>query len=161
MRRDRGLMRYTNVIIATLVGLLGFAEAGVAQEARLAPGARIRFRIGTSDTLHVAELSRGSADSLILQSCQTCSRLSYVRTEVNQLAVFRPLNRGDRIIVGLGIGAAIGAGIGYLSSRNCRTYERCDLAFLAVPVDAILGGIFGGMAGFISAYRWDPITPGS
>lgn len=143
------------VICAALLCIAFSAAGGQEQEPR--PGANIRFRVGMSDSLHVAQLGLLTRDSLALERCSTCNRLRYSRAEINDLAVFRPVNRGDRFIGGLAIGAVIGAGLGYLSSRSCRTYERCDLAALAIPMGAIFGGLFGGVTGFISAYRWEPV----
>ena len=143
-------------VISAAVLCIAFSAVG-GQEQEPQPGAQIRFRIGARDSLHVAQLGLLTRDSLALERCLTCNRLRYSRAEINDLAVFRPVNRGDRFIGGLAIGAVIGGGLGYLSSRGCRTYEKCDLAALAVPLGAIFGGLFGGVIGFIGAYRWEPV----
>ena len=53
----------------------------------------------------------------------------------------------------------MGGGLGYLSSRNCRTYDKCDTAGFAIPLGGVFGGLFGGTIGFISAYKWEPVRP--
>ena len=146
-----------HVILAAVL-CIAFSSVG-GQEWEPQPGANIRFRIGPSDSLHVAQLGLLTRDSLALERCLTCNRLRYTRAEINDLAVFRPVNRGDRLIGGFAIGAVIGAGLGYLSARSCRTYERCDLAALNLPLGAISGGLLGMAIGLISAYRWEPVGP--
>jgi len=134
-------------------------SGAAAQESVLRQGSLIRFRVPPQDSLHIADLDRLTADSLVLERCETCSRLRFSRAEVAHLEVFGPVNRGDRFLAGLGLGALIGGGLGYLNVATCKGYaDACELAVLAVPFGAIAGGILGAGFGFMTGYRWKPVT---
>ena len=141
------------------VALVLLANAAGAQTDGVEPGDRVRFRVGQSESFHVATVARLTADSLSLESCTTCMRLAYGRDEVNHLHVFRIRDRGGRALLGVLLGAAAGGVIGLFISRSCRGYvDACELSVLAIPGGALLGGILGGIVGFLTGYTWQPVA---
>jgi hypothetical protein len=154
----RAFTRAWHALLLVISFCVAFSGAA-AQENGPRQGSLIRFRVPPQDSLHVADLARITADSLVLERCETCSRLLFSRAEVNHLEVFVTTNRGDRLIAGFGIGGLIGGGLGYLSARTCKgNADACELSFLAVPFGAIAGAILGAGVGFITAYKWEPVT---
>jgi hypothetical protein len=143
-------------------GFLIFALARTmhAQTSGVEPGDRVRFLTPSSKTFNIATVARLTLDSLALQSCPSCVRLVYPRSEVTHLDVYRVSNRGGRALTGLGLGALIGGVLGYVSARSCSGgADRCELSGLAIPAGALLGGIFGAITGFLTGYSWQPVTP--
>ena len=131
-----------------------------AQESGVEPGDRVRFRTQSSNTFNIATVARLTADSLALQSCLSCVRLVYPRSEVTHLDVYRVSNRGGRAFAGLGLGALIGGILGYVSARSCTGgADRCELSGLAIPAGVLLGGFFGAITGFLTGYGWQSVTP--
>jgi hypothetical protein len=132
-----------------------------AQDLLLHPGARIRFGIDTTRALHVADLGQATRDSLLLRDCQTCSRLSYSRLEVNRLAVFRRVPAGMRMVSGFGFGGVAGLALGLIAARTCHGVgDECDGSIVVVPALGLLGGLVGVLAGYLTAYSWDPVPGG-
>lgn len=150
--------RITGHLMSAILFCTAFSSTG-AQQSYVKEGATIRFQTDSSQYTHTGQLAHLTSDSLFLQRCVTCVRLTYSRTEVSHLAVLRPEGRGTRFLAGLLIGSLVGGGLGYLSASNCGGGEKCDLAGLAVPFGAIFGGLFGGAVGVFSAYKWQPIAP--
>lgn len=145
------------------VVLLLLTKTVDAQTEGVDPGDKVRFLTPLSESFHVATVARITTDTLFLESCTTCERLVYARAEVNHLDVFRIRERGDRALIGTLIGAVVGGVIGLFISKSCRGYvDACELSVLAIPGGALLGGFFGGIAGFLSGYTWQPVaTDGS
>ena len=130
-----------------------------AQSGSVEPGARIRFAIGGTDFLHEATLARIGADSLFLQKCTTCERLTYSRSEVNRLAVFRKSGAGSRAVTGFGIGGLVGLALGGIAMATCHGVgDACDGALVALPFEGLAGGLIGSLAGYLTGYKWLPIT---
>src|SRR6267143_4244015 len=116
----------------------------------IAPGATIRFVVGTDSSLRVGHLSKLTADSLIINRCANCDRLRYGTREISRLEVLRGSSRGKHFAVGLGIGALAGviiAGINY--ARPCHALDTDVCAFrvfgffYGLPLGALIGGIIG------------------
>jgi hypothetical protein len=149
--------------LPVVVVLLLLANAVNAQTDGVDPGDKVRFRTAPSESFHGATVARITKDSLFLESCTTCERLVYARADVNHLDVFRIRDRGDRALLGILIGAVAGGVIGLFISKSCRgNVDACELSVLAIPGGALLGGFFGGIAGFLSGYSWQPVaTDGS
>ena len=146
-------------IFLLVIALDMTSSAVAAQDPRLQAGATIRFGTGTSDTLYVGQLARATADSLFLQRCVTCGRLTYSRIEVNRLAVFHPAHRGLRFLSGFGYGGLAGLGLGLLAAKSCHGIgDECDGGILLIPIGGLLGGLVGGLIGYLTANSWDPIT---
>lgn len=144
-----------------VIFVFGAFSGAAAQENGPRRGALIRFRVPPQEALHVADLGRITADSLILERCATCDRLLFSRAEVDQLAVFVTTNRGDRLIAGLGLGALAGGALGYLSAATCKgNADACELSILAVPFGAIAGAFLGAGIGFMTGYKWKPVAAG-
>src|ERR1700693_4885448 len=74
----------------------------------IAPGATIRFVVGTDSRLIVGHLSHLTADSLIIERCANCDRLRYGTLEISRLEVLRGSSRGKHFAVGLAVGALAG-----------------------------------------------------
>lgn len=124
-------------------------------------GASIRFQIFGDSLFRSGFLSRFTQDSLIVERCPTCyGRLAYGRTELTRLDVSRRLPGGSRALSGFAIGGAAGLGLGYISTVNCKGGDKCDGAIVAIPFLGILGGLIGAAAGYLSAYKWEPVSLG-
>jgi hypothetical protein len=143
--------------IALSVLLLAPIPAG-GQSVLLPPGSTVRFRIHPADPPHQATLETLTADSLILQRCETCTGLRFARTQVSHLELLRDRPAGPRLAAGFGIGGLIGLGLGALAANSCHGIgDTCDGSVLAVPLLGILGAMIGALAGFLTAYKWVPI----
>ena len=141
------------VLIFVLAKPIGAQTGGVES------GDRVRFRTGASKSFHVASVARMTPDSLALESCATCDRLVYARSELDHLDVYRVRNRGERTLLGIFLGALIGGTVGWLMSRSCDGYvDACELSVLLIPEVALVGGLFGGIAGFLTGYAWQPVS---
>jgi hypothetical protein len=138
--------------------LVSTASWGGAQSGGVKRGDRIRFSIGAPDSLHVAVLDRLTSDSLFLKSCPTCDRLLYSRAEAGRLAVFRKSGGGMRAISGFGIGGLVGLVVAGLAAANCHGGDRCDGGIVAIPFIGLAGGLVGAIGGYLSGYKWQPIT---
>ncbi len=146
-------------IFLLLIALGSTSSRAAAQDPRLRPGATIRFGTDTSDALHVGQLALATADSLFLQRCVTCGRLTYSRIEINRLAVFHPAHRGLRFLTGFGYGGLAGLGLGLLAAISCHGIgDECDGGIILIPFGGLLGGLVGGLIGYLTAYSWDPIA---
>jgi hypothetical protein len=130
----------------------------------IAPGATIRFVVGTDSRLSVGHLSRLTADSLIIDRCTNCDRLRYGTREISRLEVLRGSSRGKHFAVGLGIGALAGviiAGLNY--ARPCHALLDTDVCgfrafgfFYGPPIGALIGGIIG--SSLPTRMRWEPVA---
>jgi len=147
-------------VSAMAAAILCAAVSGVgAQEAVLRPGDKVRFHTDARQAFYFGELGRLTSDSLIMERCESCVSLSYGRSYVHDLAVFRISNRGDRFLTGLFIGGLVGGGLGAISANSCKgTADVCELSGLAIPFGAIAGALVGSAIGFMTGYRWVPIT---
>lgn len=133
---------------------------GAQATSSAAPGSKVRFWIVAGGSVHTAQLERLTPDSLILQSCATCTTLRYARTDVNHIEVFHQLPSGMRTLTGYGYGSLIGLVAGVIAASTChKVGDGCDGGIVLVPVGAILGGLIGGLAGYLGSYTWDPVTP--
>ena len=126
----------------------------------IAPGATIRFVVGTDSSLRVGHLSNLTADSLIIAQCTNCDRLRYGTREISRLEVLRGSSRGKHFAVGLGIGALTGVIIAGLSyAQACHT-DVCGLRALGFyyfpPFGALIGGIIG--VSLPTRMRWEPVA---
>lgn len=129
----------------------------------IAPGATIRFVVGTDSRLIVGHLSNLTADSLIIDRCTNCDRLRYGTREISRLEVLRGSSRGKHFAVGLGIGALAGviiAGLNY--ARPCHALDTDVCGFRAFgfiygpPFGALIGGIIG--VSLPTRMRWEPVA---
>jgi len=129
----------------------------------IAPGATIRFVVGTDSSLRVGHLSKLTRDSLIVDRCPNCDRLRYGTREISRLEVLRGSSRGKHFAVGLGIGALAGAiiaGINY--ARPCHALDTDVCGFRAFgfvfgpPIGALIGGIIG--ASLPTRMWWEPVA---
>ena len=148
----------TILMITACVICAAVATPVAAQETVVKPGATVRFRIASGDSARAGQLGALTVDSLVLDSCGNCSRLLYSRAEIKTLEVMHPTVSGDRIISGVLIGGAFGGGLGYVSARSCKgNIDACELSALAIPFGAIAGAVLGGVAAWLSSYKWEPV----
>lgn len=121
-------------------------------------GSQVRFWVVAGGSVHTAQLERLTPDSLILESCATCTILRYARADVNHIEVFHRLPSGMRTVQGFGYGGLIGLVAGVIGASTCHKIgDGCDGAILLVPVGGILGGLIGAIAGHLSSYKWEPV----
>jgi hypothetical protein len=126
----------------------------------IAPGATIRFVVGTDSSLRVGHLSKLTADSLIIDQCTNCDRLRYATREIGRLEVLRGSSRGRHFAVGLGAGALAGVISATVDNAlPCHT-DVCDLRLLGFIVGPPIGALIGGIIGIAlpTHQRWEPVA---
>ena len=126
----------------------------------IAPGATIRFVVGTDSRLIVGHLSNLTADSLIIDRCANCDRLRYGTSEVSHLEVLRGSSRGRHFAVGLGVGALAGLIAAVFNSAQACHTDVCDLRDLGFLYGPPLGALIGGIIGIAlpTGQRWEPVA---
>jgi hypothetical protein len=155
------------LVSMTVVACSGWhpVETGIpivraAAPATIAPGATIRFVVGTDSRLIVGHLNKLSADSLIIDRCEKCDRLRYGTCEISRLEVLRGSSRGRHFGIGLLFGAFAGliAAV-FENAQPCHT-DACGLRMLAFyfypPFGALIGGIIG--VSLPTGERWEPVS---
>jgi hypothetical protein len=126
----------------------------------IAPGATIRFVVGTDSRLIVGQLGNLTADSLIITQCTNFDRLRYGTREISRLEVLRGSSRGRHFAHGLVFGALAGliAAV-FENAQPCHT-DVCDLRVLGFftlpPFGALIGGIIG--VALPTGERWEPVA---
>jgi hypothetical protein len=129
----------------------------------IAPGATVRFVVGTDSLPIVGHLGKLTADSLIIQPCPNCDRLRYGTREISRLEVLRGSSRGRHFGHGLVFGALAGLSIAVLdNARPCHALDTdvCGFRvldfFVGPPFGALIGGIIG--VSLPTGERWEPIA---
>jgi len=131
---------------------------GAQTESPPVAGSQVRFWLVAGGTIHTAQLEQLTPDSLLLQSCATCTTLRYARADVSSIEVFHQLPSGMRTVQGFGWGGLIGLVAGVIGASTCNKLgDGCDGAILLVPAGAILGGLIGSLAAYLSSYKWEPV----
>ena len=138
----------------------GIAVVRAVAPSTIAPGATIRFVVGTDSRLIVGHLRNLNADSLIIDRCTNCDRLRYGTREISRLEVLRGSSRGRYFAHGLVLGALAGLIAAVLVNvQPCHT-DVCDLRLLAFfagpPFGALIGGIIG--VSLPTGQRWEPVA---
>ena len=126
----------------------------------IAPGATIRFVVGTDSLVRLAHLSKLTADSLIIDRCTNCDRLRYGTREISRLEVLRGSSRGRHFAHGLVFGALAGFVAAVLvNAQPCHT-DVCDLRLLDFYALPPFGALIGGIIGTIlpTSERWEPVA---
>jgi hypothetical protein len=141
-----------------LCGLSARAQSS-AQPVGIERGATVRFQIPGDSSFRSGVLTRLTQDSLIVERCPTCyGRLDYGRAELTRLDVSKRTDGGSRAVTGVAIGAGAGRALGYLLAVSCKGGDRCDAGIVEIPFLGIFGGLVGGAAGYLSAYKWEPVS---
>jgi hypothetical protein len=126
----------------------------------IAPGATIRFVVGTDTLLRLAHLSKLTADSLVVDQCTGCDRLRYGTGELSRLEVLRASSRRRHFAIGLGAGALAGViGATVDNALPCHT-DVCDLRLLGFIYGPAIGALIGGIIGIAlpTGQRWEPVA---
>lgn len=156
-RKKVSSRNFVSLAAVTLAAVMCVTSSG-AQTTVVKPGSTIRFRLGADDPYHVARLSRLTADSLILEHCETCfGSLRFGREQVLRLDVSRRVTSSARIGWGALIGGVAGAGVGAVASATCHGGPKCVMAGEEGPFLFLLGAALGGIAAYITSYIWDPV----
>jgi hypothetical protein len=138
----------------------GIPPGGAVAPSTIAPGATIRFVVGTDSRLIVGHLSNLTPDSLIIERCTNCDRLRYGTREISRLEVLRGSSRGRHFAVGLLFGAFAGLIAAVLNSAQACHTDVCglrDLGFIiGPPFGALIGGIIG--VSLPTGERWEPVA---
>jgi len=163
--RTMSVALFVSMTVVACSGGAPPAETGIpvgraVAPSTIAPGATIRFVVGTDSLLRLAHLSNLTADSLIIDQCTNCDRLRYGTREISHLEVLRGSSRGKHFAAGLVVGAFAGLIAAVLNSaRACHT-DVCglrDLGFLVgPPFGALIGGIIG--VSLPTGERWEPVA---
>jgi hypothetical protein len=126
----------------------------------IAPGATIRFVVGTDSRPIVGHLRNLTADSLIIDRCENCDRLRYGTFEISRLEVLRGSSRGKHFAAGLVVGAFAGLIAAVLNSAQACHTDVCGLRdlgfFVGPPFGALIGGIIG--VSLPTGERWEPVA---
>jgi hypothetical protein len=138
----------------------GLPPGRTVSPSTIAPGATIRFVVGTGSLLMLAHLSKLTADSLIVDQCTGCDRLRYGTGELSRLEVLSGSARLRHFAIGLGAGALAGVIAATVNSAlPCHT-DVCDLRLLGFIFDPAIGALIGGIIGMAlpTAERWEPVA---
>ena len=123
------------------------------------PGSLVRFQVGTRATLLSGFVTELTSDSLGVERCPACwGRLRYARADLTRLDVRRQQPASSRVLGGFALGGIAGFGLGFLSATTCKGGDRCDGAVVAIPFLAIFGGLFGATVGYLTSYKWQPVS---
>jgi hypothetical protein len=163
--RTVGVALFFSMTVVACSGGAPPVEAGLpavraVAPSTIAPGATIRFVVGTDSSLTVGHLSKLSADSLIIDRCENCDRLRYGTREISRLEVLRGSSRGRHFAVGLLFGAFAGliAAV-FENAQPCHT-DVCGLRMLDFfafpPFGALIGGIIG--VSLPTGERWELVA---
>jgi hypothetical protein len=138
----------------------GIPDVRAVAPSTIAPGATIRFAVGTDGRLIVGHLRNLTPDSLIIDQCTNCDRLRYSTLEISRLEVLRESSRGRHFAHGLVFGALAGLIAAVLvNAQSCHT-DVCGLRlldfFALPPFGALIGGIIG--VSLPTGQRWEPVA---
>ena len=141
----------------------GISPVRAVAPSTIAPGATIRFVVGTDSLPIVRHLSKLTADSLILERCANCDRLRYGTRDVSRLEVLRGSSRGRHFGHGLVFGALAGLGIAVFdNAKPCHASDTdvCGFRVLEFFVGPPLGALIGGIVGVAlpTRERWEPVA---
>jgi hypothetical protein len=163
--RTVGVALFVSVTVVACSGGAPPVETGIpavrpVAPSTIAPGATIRFVVGTDSGLIVGHLRNLTPDSLIVERCANCDRLRYGTREISLLEVLRGSSRGRHFAHGLVFGALAGLIAAVLvNAQPCHT-DVCDLRlldFVALPpFGALIGGIIG--VSLRTGERWEPVA---
>jgi hypothetical protein len=138
----------------------GISPVRAVAPSTIAPGATIRFVVGTDSLPTIGHLSNLTADSLIVERCANCDRLRYGTREISRLEVRRGSSRGRHFGHGLVFGALAGVAIAvFENAQPCHT-DVCGMRVLDFFVGPPFGALIGGIVGVIlpTGERWEPVA---
>jgi hypothetical protein len=138
----------------------GIPPVGAVAPSTIAPGATIRFVVGTDTGLNIGHLSKLTADSLIIDRCANCDRLLYGTREISRLEVLRGSSRGRHFAHGLLFGAFAGLIAAVLVDAQPCHSDGCGLGVGAFLIGPPFGALIGGIIGTIlpTSERWEPVA---
>ena len=163
--RTVGVALFVSMTVVACSGGAPPVETGIpvvraVAPSTIAPGATIRFAVGTDSRVIVGHLRNLTPDSLIIDQCTNCGRLRYGSREISRPEVLRGSSRGRHFAHGLVFGGLAGLIIAVLDNvQPCHT-DVCDLRLLAFfagpPFGALIGGIIG--VSLPTGERWEPVA---
>jgi hypothetical protein len=138
----------------------GIPAVRAVEPSTIAPGATIRFVVGTDSRLIVGHLSKLTADSLIIERCANCDRLRYGTLEISRLEVLRGSSRGRNFGHGLVFGALAGLIAGVLVDAQPCHSDGCGFGVAAFIIGPSEGALIGGILGLAlpTGQRWEPVA---
>ena len=163
--RTVGVALFVSVTVVACSGGAPPVETGITAvrpvaPSTIAPGATIRFVVGTDSRLIVGHLSNLTQDSLIIDRCANCDRLRYGTGEISRLEVLRGSSRGRHFAHGLVFGALAGLIIAVFdNAQPCHT-DICGMRVLEFFVGPPFGALIGGIIGIAlpTGQRWEPVA---
>ena len=163
--RTVGVALFVSMTVVACSGAAPPVETGIpvvreVAPSTIAPGATIRFEVGTDSRLIIGHLRNLNADSLIVDRCTNCDRLRYGTREISRLEVLRGSSRGRHFAHGLLFGALAGLIAAVLvNAQPCHT-DVCDLRlldfFALPPFGALVGGVIG--VSLPTVEQWEPVA---
>ena len=129
----------------------------------VAVGSRVRVE-SSQHALVTGNVRSFSTDTIVLGTCGHCIPLMLPMREITSIEVstgqYLP---GTHIIGGALVGLVAGASYAWYTAardtRNCHD-GPCGLAYLAVPVFGMGGGLIGGIVGGLwRSERWERVLP--
>lgn len=151
-------MKFT-ILLAAAITLSSPLAYRTADAQQIDSAAIVRFRVRGESRLRFGDLSRLSADSLILDSCDRCSPLRYSRDQIIGLEAYRGETYVCNALRGFLAGGVIGGGVAALivNSQTC-SGDLCGLRYEAVPAAAFGGAFVGFLMGIaLGKETWEPV----
>ena len=108
----------------------------------LAPGTEVRVAAGNSKPIR-GKLDSVTDSSLVLRLATGTQ--SFPQPEIHGVSVQKKGHRLRNTFIGMGLGTAVGAGIGASQASGCKEL-LCDLA---LPVFAVIGFVGGTVTGLV------------
>jgi hypothetical protein len=157
-------MRIPHLILT--LGLIVHAGALVAQQSAVAPGTKVRFQLRSGDRLEGRVISLGP-EGLEAEFAKFGVTAKHPLTDIAKLEVVsgrhRPVFRG--VVVGTGIGLALGGAIGAMTYSPCESREflgcllaptgRAQSAAMGATLLGAAGLVVGGVQGLFPRDQWE------
>jgi len=118
----------------------------------LASGTEIRVASGTAKPILGAVESVTDSELVVLK--QRTGQQSFPRAQIMSVSVKGKDHRLRNALIGLGVGVGLGGGIGAAVGEAQAKHCQGLLCGLALPADAVVGGIAGIVGGTLTGVFW-------
>ena len=156
-----------SIVLAMCLPLLAGAQSASSSQSRLPSGTRIRFemRNGARHEGRLVALSPDTLRATWLGATETAIPVS----EVQKLEVMSGRRRRvtRSLLIGTGVGAALGTVAGAMTYKPCETTEflgcfmepksRGESAALGALLAGVTGLVVGGVVGLVPRDRWERV----